>query len=767
MSGGVFICYRREESAFAARAIHDRIVQRLERENVFLDVDNIDLGVDWFNVLNERVGACDALVAVIGRNWVTSADKDNRRRIDDPDDFVRIEIEAALKRDVRVIPVLVDGAAMPKSGELPDSLKGLARRQGIEISPAGFDADVEKLEQALVSILAARRGRGVADAGAADALGEEGAAQGAAEGGGARHRDERQEAAEATRAAVERRQAASAMSSKGEPLDRAGQRSVLASSGKSWRVAAAVASVALAVGAVTLFAELNGRQRTTSAETPRAPIAKPDSRAPDGGKPVVRPLPSQATTGKGESTQQSADVEELSRDRLAADRGDANGQVDLGFLYEQGRDGLPKDEAVAARLYKLSADQGNALGEANLAAYYSQGRGGLRKDEDEAARLYKLSADQGNAIGQVNLGFFYERGRGGLPKDESEAARLYKLSADQGNALGEANLGAYYSQGRGGLPKDEGEAARLYKLSADQGNALGEANLAAYYSQGRGGLPKDEDEAAHLYKLAADQGNENAQRALKRLQPQLNSSPQSPNPPPVASQTEKSSASQSPFAGAREHALKLAEPSGYAEPGAPNMFCTQADFHQWDNCVGTHTYPNGNVYRGEFHNGMREGFGVIAINAKGVSDEKNIYSNEPSEYIGEFRGDRLNGHGVWFTASGAGSSGTFVNNIPQPDVTSRKCSGPSSAWTNCVAMLSYPNGNVYRGEFVQGMRQGVGLIEINATGAPDADSIRTPVPGTYVGEFNGGRLNGRGVIMLPDAGFYGLFTDNVFTPPRR
>jgi hypothetical protein len=62
MSGGVFFCYRREEFGFAARAIHDRVVRRLERENVFLDVDNIDLGVDWFEVLSDRVGACDALV---------------------------------------------------------------------------------------------------------------------------------------------------------------------------------------------------------------------------------------------------------------------------------------------------------------------------------------------------------------------------------------------------------------------------------------------------------------------------------------------------------------------------------------------------------------------------------------------------------------------------------------------------------------------------------------------------------------------------------
>ena len=181
MSGGVFISYRREDNPFAARAIRDQVVQRLEREDVFFDIDNIDLGVDWFNVLTDRVGACDALVAVIGRNWASSADKDGLRRLDDPDDFVRIEIEAALRRDVHVIPVLIDGAAMPKASELPESLKGLARRQGTEVSPARFDADVEKLTRALGSILDERRRRDAAEAEAARAAEEQVRARNAAE----------------------------------------------------------------------------------------------------------------------------------------------------------------------------------------------------------------------------------------------------------------------------------------------------------------------------------------------------------------------------------------------------------------------------------------------------------------------------------------------------------------------------------------------------------------------------------------------------------
>ena len=103
-------------------------------------------------MLSERVRRCDALVALIGRNWLISADKDNLRRLDDPNDLVRIEIEAALKRNVPVIPVLVDGAAMPQANDLPDTTKKLARRQEVEISHNRFDSDAERLTEALAGI---------------------------------------------------------------------------------------------------------------------------------------------------------------------------------------------------------------------------------------------------------------------------------------------------------------------------------------------------------------------------------------------------------------------------------------------------------------------------------------------------------------------------------------------------------------------------------------------------------------------------------------
>jgi uncharacterized protein YecT (DUF1311 family) len=150
--GGVFISYRREDSGGYAGRIYDRLAGALGSDNVFFDVDSIAPGVDFVDTLSERVGRCDALIALIGRQWLTIADADKRRRLDDPGDFVRIEIEAALNRGIRVIPVLVDGATLPVSQDLPPSLEKLPRRQGIEISLARFDSDVERLNQALAEL---------------------------------------------------------------------------------------------------------------------------------------------------------------------------------------------------------------------------------------------------------------------------------------------------------------------------------------------------------------------------------------------------------------------------------------------------------------------------------------------------------------------------------------------------------------------------------------------------------------------------------------
>jgi hypothetical protein len=100
-------------------------------------------------VITAAVSVCDALLAIIGQRWLIITDKDGRRRLDNPNDFVRLEIEAAIKRNVRIIPILVDGARMPRAEELPPSLANLARRQALELSPSRFDFDTSRLLKVL------------------------------------------------------------------------------------------------------------------------------------------------------------------------------------------------------------------------------------------------------------------------------------------------------------------------------------------------------------------------------------------------------------------------------------------------------------------------------------------------------------------------------------------------------------------------------------------------------------------------------------------
>ena len=154
MSGRVFISYRREETAYAAGWLYDRLARHFGGGQVFKDVDSIQLGDDFVEVITRAVGSCDVLLALIGGEWLTMTDAHGRRRIDDPDDFVRLEIEAALLRRVRVIPVLVGGAGMPRADELPDSLAALVRRQALELSPARFDFDTSRLLNVLDRTLA-------------------------------------------------------------------------------------------------------------------------------------------------------------------------------------------------------------------------------------------------------------------------------------------------------------------------------------------------------------------------------------------------------------------------------------------------------------------------------------------------------------------------------------------------------------------------------------------------------------------------------------
>jgi hypothetical protein len=148
-SGRIFISYRREETAYAAGWLYDRLADHYGSGQVFKDVDSIQLGDDFVDVITRAVGSCDVLLALIGPHWLTATDERGRRRLDNPGDFVRLEIEAALTRRVRVIPILVDDARIPDADELPESLSGLVRRQALELSPSRFESDTGRLLRVL------------------------------------------------------------------------------------------------------------------------------------------------------------------------------------------------------------------------------------------------------------------------------------------------------------------------------------------------------------------------------------------------------------------------------------------------------------------------------------------------------------------------------------------------------------------------------------------------------------------------------------------
>jgi len=163
-TGRVFMSYRREETAYAAGWLFDRLVEHLGAGQVFKDVDSIELGDDFVDAIATAVGSCDVLLALIGDQWLTITDEHGSRRLDDPSDFVQLEIEAALTRGVRVIPILVEGARMPRADELPPSLGGLVRRQALELSPSRFEFDTSRLLRVLDKTLAElRTGQAVAD----------------------------------------------------------------------------------------------------------------------------------------------------------------------------------------------------------------------------------------------------------------------------------------------------------------------------------------------------------------------------------------------------------------------------------------------------------------------------------------------------------------------------------------------------------------------------------------------------------------------------
>jgi hypothetical protein len=154
---GVFVSYRRVDTSGSAGRLFDRLNARWGRAAVFMDIEGgIPRGDDFVAAIARTLESADAMLVVIGPRWLTCTDPKGARRLDNPDDWVRNEIEAGLRRGIPVLPVLVDGASIPKVDDLPPSLHALARRQSSEITNSRWNHDVgeivKRLEPPLVPL---------------------------------------------------------------------------------------------------------------------------------------------------------------------------------------------------------------------------------------------------------------------------------------------------------------------------------------------------------------------------------------------------------------------------------------------------------------------------------------------------------------------------------------------------------------------------------------------------------------------------------------
>jgi TIR domain len=141
----VFISYRRDAGAGYAGRIADALVEHFGEDKVFRDIDSLEPGLDFAEAIERAIESSEVLIAVIGKNWLTATDAAGQKRLENPDDYVRTEIATALKRNIRVIPLLIQGAAMPSARELPDDLAPLNRRNAFEIHDSSWRDDIRRL----------------------------------------------------------------------------------------------------------------------------------------------------------------------------------------------------------------------------------------------------------------------------------------------------------------------------------------------------------------------------------------------------------------------------------------------------------------------------------------------------------------------------------------------------------------------------------------------------------------------------------------------
>ena len=480
MKAKLFINYRREDTAPYAGRLYDRLISHFDEEQVFIDIDQIEPGEDFVEVINRKVSACDIAIVAIGPHWLSATDASGKRRLDDEEDFVRMEIVAALQRNIRVIPVLVGGARMPGRHDLPEALAPLSRRNAIDLSETRFHADVNRLFEAIEKSFAAAEKNAELSATPAAPPPEP-------------ESKDLPKPSEFTKPAEPKEVDAHAIS-----------------------------------GPAPASLDKSTRQFPTQAARPylESERSQQDSVATVPAKHPTTPMKStQAAPTAASQVPSTSSIAALKESKVwTSERGILVSAIVL-FLFafagvliwsaaKQGNQPAISNLNTPSKPAEAQlADQQDAATNFSLGRRYYHGEG-VPKDLGKAAELYQKAADQGLDRAQFNLGRLYEYGEG-VPKDLGKAAELYQKAADQGFDRAQCGLAGFYYFGKA-VPKDLGKAAEFFQKAADQGLADAQYGLGVLYENGEG-VPKDLAKARVLYQAAADQGFELAITRLKVL----------------------------------------------------------------------------------------------------------------------------------------------------------------------------------------------------------------------------------------------------------
>jgi TPR repeat protein len=519
MASKIFISYRRDDSAGTAGRLHDRLAERFGRNNLFIDVDNMPAGSDFVEYLGKQVANCDIFLCAIGPHWLDNKDDEGRRRLDQPDDFVRVEIAEALKRKIPVIPVLIDGARVPKARELPDDLAPLTRRQAVEVRNSQFGRDAVNLTQQIRAILKEKRPApsravlaGILGAAVLLVFGLLGLYW-------------------AKIAPVPwMNSGADSLTAKDLP----NKQTVSTSDGRQSNPGESSATPTNTIDASRSLSpkpDASSATQTRIAVVQRAdPVTDCDWLAAfptDVQRPKIVPGVwmeqidvARALPACKEAVNKFPDVGRFSyelgrvliaakdysasRSQLerAASLGSTSALIGIGYLFSQGL-GVPQDYAEARRWYDKAVAAGDATAMTNVGLLYRDGHG-VPQDHAEARRWYERAAAAGDPTALNSIGNQYRDGQG-VSQDYAEARHWYEKAAMAGIPAAMNSIGSLYRDEKG-VSQDYSEAKRWYEKAAADGNSAAMTNIGSLYSNGQG-VTQDYAEAKRWYEKAAAAGN--------------------------------------------------------------------------------------------------------------------------------------------------------------------------------------------------------------------------------------------------------------------